>query len=133
MSLTFTEEEVKKLKEAILASDARRSMLIQKDLKKFLFSHFKPKVEKRQKTKPKEKKETKPKKDTRTTYKITKVSDGYDFPSSFYKKDKPIEAAEAALKGIMKKSKSKNFTFSIKNDKRSFNYRCKDGLLEVDK
>ena len=56
------------------------------------------------------------------------VSNNFDFPTSIYKKDTPILAANSAMKAIIKKNKLESgdskFTFSIKKDNRTFKYTC---------
>ena len=131
MSITFTEKEVSILSNIIEQSNERRSFLLQKDLKKFLISHFK-KLKDVDETPKKVKRDIPEKKNSTEGFKITTVSNKYEYPTSVYKKETPMIAAEIAKKGIIRKNKlgSENeFTFSIKNEARTFTYSCKNNKL----
>jgi len=160
MSLTFTEEEVKQLEEAICNSSAKRSYSChKKDMKKFILAYFeklgsssgsnkssrKKKVSggksKSQEKKSKESSSSKsPGKKTGNNgsstsgYKIIKISKNYEFPSSVYKKSNPVDAAKSALKGIIRKNGldgDVNFTFSVKTGDDTFKYNVRNGKLQV--
>jgi hypothetical protein len=141
MSITFSEEEIKQLENAICNSTAKRSYSSHKrDLKKFLISHFNKQKTDNEVDKPKKKLSDKKiisdKKDNGSVdeYNITGVSGDYEYPTSVYKKDAPIKAAQSAMKGIIRKNKlnsSDKFTFSIKKDTRTFKYTHNNGILEA--
>lgn len=144
MSVTFSDEEIKQLENAICNSTAKRSYSSHKrDLKKFLIAHFNKQKTDNEVDKPKKKlsdkkiiSDKKDKKDSGSAeeYKITSVSGDYDYPTSVYKKDTPIKAAQSAMKGIIRKNKLKSidtFTFSIKKDTRTFKYTHNKGILEA--
>lgn len=151
MSVTFSEDEIKKLEDAICNSTASRSYSSnKKDLKKFLMVHFKKiKVENKkdgEKPTKKEKKSslTKDKKEKKSDdkksngpkdgFKIIEVSKNYEFPVSIYKKDTPILAAESATTAIIKKNKlgiDAKFTFSIKKENRAFKYTYENETLSA--
>ncbi len=68
-------------------------------------------------------------------YKIVYVSGSHEYPSSKYKKDQPIEAAESALKAILRKSglkkDSADLTFTIQEgDGPKYSYSFKDQVLK---
>lgn len=133
MALTFTEEELAKLEEAICKSQAKRSYYSHKrDIKNFLLGYFEKLSDKAlEKVDPK----VDPKVDQKNNlknYQITKVSKGYSYPSSIYKKDSPSEAGVSAHKGIMKKNnldKNSSFTFYLKNGDESFKFTVQKGKL----
>ena len=142
MSLTFTEEEVKQLEDAIFNSSSKRSYTShKKDIKKFLLAYFeKQKIEIKKNEKSQEKKSlssessnSKKMKGSNDGYKITKVSKNYEFPSSIYKKDTHEEAAKSALNGIIRKNNLDDktiFTFVITKGEKSYKYTAKNGKLE---
>jgi hypothetical protein len=71
---------------------------------------------------------------TNPGYRIIWVSSEREFPSSKYKKDTPIEAAESAMNGIIRKNKLKkadvSFTFIIQEaDGPKYTYTLKGGEL----
>ena len=143
MSITFTEEEVEKLIDDIRNSELKRSFSShKKDVKKFILSYFEKQrnlIDKKTKsidTKTKvEKSDSEDKNCSLDGYKIIEVSNNFEFPTSIYKKDTPILAAQSAMKGIIKKNKLKiedsKFTFSIKKDVRIFKYTCNGEILNA--
>lgn len=155
MSVTFTAKEIEELENAISNSTFNRSFSShKKDVKKFLVAHFKKnksdtvkiekvKIEKIDKS-PKNKSDKIPKKSPNKTlsekvgpkdgWKIMDVTSGYEYPTSVYKKDVPIEAAESAYKGIIRKNKlgsEAKFTFTIKKDNRAFRYTYENKNLNA--
>ena len=149
MSVTFSEEEVKQLEDAICNSASKRSWSShKKDMKKFILAYFEkqktpgsikknksksPSSEKKSNGKEKKVKE-KYLKGPNNGYKILKVSKNYEFPSSIYKKDDPNSAGKSAMKGIIKKNKLDDdvtFTFSIITGTDKYKFTCKSGKLEA--
>ena len=134
MAITFTAEEVKQLTEKICNSDAKRSFSShKKDVKKFILAYFEKQGTSVEKVTSKDKKtkaekSSENKNETSDGYKIIEVSNNLEFPTSVYKKDTPILAANSAMKAIIKKNKlestNSKFTFSIKKDNRTFRYTC---------
>ena len=159
MSLTFTEEEVKQLEDAICDSSAKRSYTSHKrDMKKFILAYFEKKRKGSTKKSPsadkkngsskksQEKKslngikksnsknKSSNSKEPKYGYKIVKVSKNYEFPNSIYKKNTPEEAAKSALNGIIRKNDlddKPTFTFSITSGEKSYKYTTKNGKLEA--
>lgn len=160
MSITFNVSEIKELENAIGASTFSRSFSShKKDMKKFLLAHFKKnksmtkksnkKVEDKISTSKKisskeisskktssKKTSNKPKEKSgpKDGYKIMEVTSGYGYPTSVYKKTVPMEAAESAIKGIIKKNKlemDSTFTFSIKKENRAFRYTYENGKINA--
>jgi len=157
MSVTFTKEEVEQLEDAICNSAAKRSFSShKKDLHKFIIAYFekqrmkgskkkskskspskspsKSSGKKKKETSEKKSKSPKEPKGPKNGYKILKVSKGYEFPSSIYKKDDPDDAAKSAMKGIIRKNELDDdvtFTFSIITGSDKYKYTCKSGKLEA--
>lgn len=150
MSLTFTEEEVKYLEDAICNSSTKRSYLShKKDMKKFILSYFYKlksssgtnKVSGKKKSSDKNSSDKKSpvknelvKKGSGRVYKIVKVSKNFEFPSSVYKKNTPDDAAKSAMKGIIKKNNLDDdvtFTFYVKTGDDTYKYTVKSGKLQI--
>lgn len=153
MSITFTDNEIEELENAICNSSFNRSFSShKKDLKKFLLAHFKknkndtvePQGKTQTKTLNSDTGKTKSKTQSKTLkdktgpsdgWKIMDVTSNYEYPTSVYKKNTPIEAAESAYKGIIKKNKLQGsdtkFTFSIKKENRAFRYTYENEKLSA--
>ena len=151
MNITFSKEELETFEKEIKNTPFYRSWCSnKKDIKKFLFqlckNHTVITVKsistdvKKKTTKDVKKKTTKDvKKITRKientsihSYKICKVTQGYKFPSSIYKKSSSKEAAEIALKAITKKNnlgKNKNFTFTLISKEKEYKFTVKNGSI----
>ena len=142
MSVTFSEEEVKQLEDAICNSTAKRSYLShKKNMKKFIPAYFEKQITRsKKKSSSNEKskkgeveKKSKSSKGPKNGFKILKVSKNYEYPSSIYKKDDPDAAAKSAMKGIIRKNELDDdvtFTFSIVIGNDTYKYTCKSGRLE---
>jgi hypothetical protein len=78
-------------------------------------------------------KKSKEKKIVTSGFVIKTVTNDLKFPTSKYKKEIPIEAAQSACKAIIKKNNLKNdcsFSFSIQeNGGNKYNYHVKNGIL----
>ena len=150
MSLVFSTKEIEELENAICNSTFNRSFSShKKDVKKFLLAHFKKnksesKISNKKDVKeekmsgnPKEKNGSRKVSDPqgpKDGYRIMEITSGYGYPTSVYKKDIPIKAAESAVKGIIRKNKlgsDAKFTFSIKKENRAFRYTYENGKLNA--
>lgn len=149
MNITFSKEEIETFDKEIKKTPFYRSWCSnKKDIKKFLFQLCKNYNDIAVKSISTEKKTTKDVKKNTTkdvkkitrkientsthSYKICKVTQGYKFPSSIYKKSSSKEAAEIALKAIIKKNnlgKNKNFTFTLISKEKEYKFTVKNGSI----
>lgn len=140
MTITFSKEELESFEKGIKDTPFYRSWCSnKKDIKKFLFQLCKNHTDITIKNTNKKEHKKEPKKITRKTentstysYKISKVTKGYTFPSSVYKKSTAKEAAETALKAIVKKNKlgkNENFTFTISSKDKEYKFTVKNGSI----
>ena len=141
MNITFSKEEIETFDKEIKKTPFYRSWCSnKKDIKKFLFQLCKNYNDIAVKSISTEKNTTKDvKKITRKientsihSYKICKVTQGYEFPSSIYKKSSSKEAAETALKAIIKKNnlgKNENFTFTLVSKDKEYKFTVKNGSI----
>ena len=71
-------------------------------------------------------------KEKNNSFKIIKVTKGFEYPSSTYNKENSKDASETALKAIIKKNKlgkNENFTFTLSCKDKEYKFNVKNGSI----